>query len=90
MAYFVVGLLNLLLFTIAGRRDPSLLRPAARAIPTATIGPLAILAAASVDSPWRATLWVVALAVMYANALIGHGKGWHVSPAHFAERYDSS
>ena len=24
---------------------------------------------------------------MYASALIGHGKGWHVSPAHFAERY---
>ena len=87
VAYFVVGLLNLVLFTIAGRRDPSLLRPAARVLPTATIGPLAILGAASVEGPWRATLWVVALVVMYANALIGHGKGWHVSPAHFAERY---
>jgi low temperature requirement protein LtrA len=87
VAYFVVGLLNLVLFTIAGRRDPSLLRPAARVLPTATIGPLAILGAASVEGPWRASLWVVALVVMYANALIGHGKGWHVSPAHFAERY---
>ena len=87
VAYFVVGLLNLVLFTIAGRRVPSLLRPAARAIPTATIGPLAILAAASVEGSWRAALWVVAIAVMYASALIGHGKGWHVSPAHFAERY---
>ncbi len=87
VAYFVVGLLNLVLFPIAGRRVPSLLRPAARALPTVTIGPLAILAAASVEGPWRATLWVVALAVMYASALIGHGKGWHVSPAHFAERY---
>jgi low temperature requirement protein LtrA len=87
VAYFVVGLLNLVLFTIAGRRDPSLLRPAARVLPTATIGPLAILGAASVEGPWRASLWVVALVVMYANALIGHGRGWHVSPAHLAERY---
>ena len=87
VAYIVVGLLNLVLFTIAGRRDPSLLRPAARVIPTATIGPLAILGAASVEGPWRATLWGVAIAVMYANALIGRGRGWHVSPAHLAERY---
>jgi len=29
----------------------------------------------------------VALAAIYGSALIGHGQGWHISPAHFTERY---
>jgi low temperature requirement protein LtrA len=30
---------------------------------------------------------VIALAILYAGALIGRGQGWRISPAHFAERY---
>jgi len=31
--------------------------------------------------------WIAALAVIYGAALIGRGQRWHISPAHFTERY---
>jgi low temperature requirement protein LtrA len=55
--------------------------------PMATIGAVVILVAGFVDGGAQTALWVVGLAVLYGGALIGRGKGWSVSPAHFAERY---
>ena len=40
-----------------------------------------------VDGRVQTVLWVVALAVDYGGALIGRGRGWRISPAHFAERH---
>ena len=37
--------------------------------------------------PAQIVIWAVALAVDYASALVGRGRGWHVSPAHFVERH---
>jgi low temperature requirement protein LtrA len=87
VAYLLVRMLNLVLDAIAGKRDPDLLRALMRFAPTATIGPVIILVAGFVDGGARVALWVVALAVLYSGALIGRGAGWHVSPAHFAERH---
>jgi low temperature requirement protein LtrA len=87
VAYLLVRLLHLLLYTIAGRRDPDLLGAVLRFAPSATVAPAIILAAGFVDGPPRTALWVVALAVDYLGALIGRGAGWRVSPAHFAERH---
>ncbi|MGH3079804.1 MAG: low temperature requirement protein A [Gaiellaceae bacterium] len=87
VAYLIVRLLQLLLFAIAGRRDPDLGRVVLRKAPSATLGPVIIVAAGFFDGPAQAALWVVALAVDYLGALIGHGEGLRVSPAHFAERY---
>jgi low temperature requirement protein LtrA len=87
VAYLLVRLLNLVLYGIAGKRDPDLLKAVVRFAPTATIGPVIILAAGSADGGWQVALWVIALAVLYSGALIGRGQGWRVSPAHFAERY---
>jgi low temperature requirement protein LtrA len=87
VAYLIVRLLHLLLYAIAGKRDPDLLGAVLRFTPSATLAPAIILAAGFVDGPAQAALWVVALAVDYLGALIGRGAGWRVSPAHFAERH---
>jgi len=87
VAYLLVRLLNLMLYAIAGRRDPGLLRALLGFAPTATIGTVFILVAGFVDGGAQTALWVVGLAVLYGGALIGRGRGWYVSPAHFAERH---
>ena len=87
VAYLLVRLLNLVLYAIAGRRDRDLFRAILGFAPTATIGSVFILVAGFVDGSVQTALWVVGLAVLYGGALIGRGRGWSVSPAHFAERH---
>jgi low temperature requirement protein LtrA len=87
VAYLVVRLLNVVLYAIAGKRDPDFLWALVRFAPTATIGPVIMLAGAIVGGRAQVALWVIALAILYAGALIGRGQGWRISPAHFAERY---
>jgi low temperature requirement protein LtrA len=87
VAYLIVRLLHVLLYALAGKRDPDLLRAVLRFAPSATLGPVIILLAAFFDGGEQAALWVIALAIDYLGALIGRGQGWGVSPAHFAERH---
>jgi len=87
VAYLLVRLNNVALYAVAAKRDPDLLQALVRLAPTATIGPVIILAAGFVDGGWQVALWVIALTVIYGGALIGRGRGWHISPTHFAERY---
>jgi low temperature requirement protein LtrA len=87
VAFLLVRLINVVLYSIAAKRDPDLLRALRRFTPTATIGPLIIFAAGFVGGGLRGWLWVVALAVIFSGAVIGGGQGWRISPAHFAERY---
>jgi low temperature requirement protein LtrA len=87
IAYLVVRVLHLVLYAIAGRGDPDLLRAVLRITPTATIGPALILMAGFLDGPVQLGLWGGALAIDYLGALIGHMRGWRVSPAHFVERH---
>ena len=87
VAYLLVRLLNLLLDAIAGKRDPEFLHALARFGPPAAIAPALILAAGFLHGGWQIALWVIAIVVLYAGALIGRGRGLRISPAHFAERY---
>jgi low temperature requirement protein LtrA len=87
VAYVLLRLLNLALYVIAGKRDPDFLRTVARFAPTASIGPLIVLAAGFVDGGARVALWVIAIAALYSGPLIDRGRGWRISPAHFSERY---
>ena len=88
VAYLFVLLLNLVLDAIAARRDPDLRRALLRFAPMATIGALcSSWWPVSSTAPRRRALWVVGLAVLYGGALIGRGRGWRISPGHFAERY---
>ncbi len=86
-AYLLVRLINLALDVIAGRRTPDLLRTVARFAPTALIAPLIILVAGFTDGGVQVALWILALVILYSGALITRGVGWHISPAHYAERY---
>lgn len=87
VAYLLIRLVNLALYAIAGKRDPEFLRALVRFAPTATIGPVLILVAGFLDGGAQTALWVIAIAALYTGPLIDRGRGWRISPAHFAERY---
>jgi low temperature requirement protein LtrA len=87
LAYFVVRVLHLVLYAIAGRDDRDLLRAIVMITPTATVGPGLLILAGFLDGSDRVGLWAAALAVDYLGVLIGRGRGWRVSPAHFVERH---
>jgi low temperature requirement protein LtrA len=87
VAYLIVRLVHLRLYAIAGREDPGLLGAVLHFAPPALVAAGLLVAAGFLDGRVQAALWVVALAVDYLGALIGRGRGWRVSPAHFAERH---
>jgi low temperature requirement protein LtrA len=53
VAYIVVRVINLLLYTFSARGDRDLLRALKRFALTEMIGPLLIIAAGLVEDPWR-------------------------------------
>jgi low temperature requirement protein LtrA len=87
VAYLLVRLLHLLLYAVAGKRDPDLLAAVLRFAPSALLSPAVILLAAAFDGRAQGALWILALSVDYLGALRGRGQGWRVHPAHFAERH---
>ena len=87
IAYFIVRALHLVLYAIAGRDDPELFAAVLRFAPGAVIGPTLLLVASFFDGPVEIGLWVAALTIDYLSALIGRGRGWRLSPAHFVERH---
>ncbi len=87
VGYLVVRLINLALYGIGGRGRPDLARALRRFAMRELGAPVLILAAAFVGPPWREVLWVVALAVVYSDVVVGRGRPATISPAHFAERY---
>jgi low temperature requirement protein LtrA len=87
IAYLVVRLLHLGLYTIAGWGDRDLLRAVLRIAPTAILGPALLVAAGFVEGATQLTLWVAALAIDYLGVLVGGMRGWRVSPEHFVERH---
>ena len=87
VAYLVVRLLHLVLYAQAGRGDPDLLGAVLRFVPSATIAPLMLIGAGFLDGSAQAAMWIAALTLDYLGPLLGRGRGWRVSPAHFAERH---
>ena len=86
-AYFIVRLLHVVLYAIAGRDDPELEAAVLRFAPGAILGPTLLLIASFFDGPAEIGLWVSALVIDYGSALLGRGRGWRISPAHFVERH---
>ena len=87
VAYFIVRALHLVLYAIAGKGDRELLRAVLRIAPPAVLAPALIILAGFLDGAPQIAVWGVALAVDYLAVLIGHTRGWRVSPAHFVERH---
>jgi low temperature requirement protein LtrA len=87
VAYFIVRALHLVLYAIAGRGDRDLLRAIVRIVPTAILGPALLVIAGFFDGTTQLALWGAALAIDYLGVLVGHMRGWRVSPEHFVERH---
>jgi low temperature requirement protein LtrA len=87
VAYLVVRALQLALYPFAGRFDRDLIRAVRRIVPSATLGPTLLIIAGFVHGSAQLALWGAALSVTYLGALLGHMRGWRVSPAHFVERF---
>jgi len=87
VAYFVVRALHLVLYAIAGRGDRDLLRAVVRIVPTAILGPALLVIAGFFDGTAQLALWGATLVIDYLGVLVGHMRGWRVSPEHFVERH---
>jgi low temperature requirement protein LtrA len=87
VAYFIVRALHLALYSIASRDDPELHRAVLRFVPGAVLGPSLLVIASFFDGPPELALWIAALTIDYLSAMVGRGRGWRLSPAHFVERH---
>ena len=87
VAYLVVRLLHLVLYGIAGRGDRDLLGAVLRIVPAAILAPTLLVVAGFFDGTTQLALWGAALAIDYLAVLLGHMRGWRVSPDHFVERF---
>jgi low temperature requirement protein LtrA len=87
VAYFFVRTLHLVLYAIAGRGDRDLFRAVVRLVPAATLGPALLVVAGFLNGLGQLAFWGAALAIDYLGVLVGHMRGWRVSPEHFVERF---
>jgi low temperature requirement protein LtrA len=87
-AYLVVSILHVVLSTIVSRDDPDRRSALVRFAPTSLLAALLLLVAGVLEGDAQLTTWIAALAIGYLGPTVfGMGRGWHVAPAHFAERY---
>jgi low temperature requirement protein LtrA len=87
VAFLVVNVMYLALYSLGARRDRELLAAILRTAPMALGGAALIVAAGFVHGSLRPTLWLAALAVGLFGPLLGGMSGWRVQPAHFVERH---
>src|SRR3954468_588003 len=87
MAYVVVRGLHLVVFALAGRGDRELLRAVLRLVPSVVASGALLLAASPLDGAAKLACWGAAAAIAYVAPLIGHMRGWRLSPDHFVERF---
>src|SRR5919197_466050 len=87
VAYLVVRALHLVLFAIAGRGDRDLSATVVRTLPGSTVAPVLLVVASFLNGSAQLALWGAAVAVLYLTPLLGHMRGFRVSPAHFVERF---
>jgi low temperature requirement protein LtrA len=87
VAYLVVRAVHLVLFAKAGRGDRDLFGAAMRTLPASILAPVMLVVAGFAHGSARLALWAAALAILYGSPLIGHMRGFRVSPDHFVERF---
>ena len=85
-AYFVVRALHIALFA-AGTNDVDVKMAARSLAATALIAPAILLVSCLLDGAAQIALWVAALGLDYISGGLRGIAGWHLSPAHFAERH---
>jgi low temperature requirement protein LtrA len=86
VAYFVVHLLQVLLYMLATGREPER-RAVLRLAPGFLGSPALLIVAGFLDGYAQGALWAVALAVGYGFAYVRGVSGFRIHPGHLAERH---
>jgi low temperature requirement protein LtrA len=87
LAYFVVRLLQVALYSLATGDMPETRRAILRLAPGFVGGPALLIMAGFLDGYAQGVLWAVALAVDYGVAYVRAGSGFRVHAGHFVERH---
>ncbi len=87
IAYLIVRALHLVLYAIAGRGDRELLRAVLRIVPSVFLSATLLILASPLHGAAKLWCWGAAAAVDYLGPLVGHMRGWRLSPRHFVERF---
>jgi low temperature requirement protein LtrA len=83
----IVRALHLVVFALAGRGDRELFRAVLRLAPSVVVSGVLLLAAGSLRGTAKYACWGAAALISYMGPLIGHMRGWRLSPDHFVERF---
>ena len=86
-AYAFVRVAHLALYAIGGWGDRDLLAAVGRLGVGTVVGVTLLFVASALDGPLQAGLWALALVLDLLGAYVGGGRGWRLSPGHFAERH---
>lgn len=86
-AYALVRAAHLALYTVVGWGDRDLLGAIGRLGMGAAVGVGLLFVASALDGIVQVVVWALALAIDFAGAWIGGGRGWRLSAGHFAERH---
>ena len=87
LAYFVVRLLQVLLYALATGGTPETRRAILRLSTGFLLAPALLIVAGYLDGLAQGALWAVALAIDYGVALIAGVSGFRVHAGHFVERH---
>lgn len=85
-AYFLVHLLQVILYALASGREPER-RAVFRLAPGFLGSPALLIVAGFLDGYAQGTLWATALAVEYGLAFVRGVSGFRIHPGHIAERH---
>ena len=86
-AYFVVRILQVLLYALATGGMPETRRAILRLSPGFLLAPALLIVAGFLDGFAQGALWVIALAIDYGAAFVGGVSGFRVHAGHFVERH---
>ncbi len=86
-AYGVVRAVHIAVFAIASTDDPRLRRSVISLGCGAAVGVALVALAALLDGPAQGVVWLIALSIDMAVPFLTGSDGWHIQPAHFAERH---
>ena len=86
VAYFVVHLLQVLLYALATGREPER-RAVFRLAPGFLGAPALLVVAGFLDGFAQGALWAVALGIGYGVAYVRGASGFRIHPGHLAERH---
>ena len=87
IAYFMVQLLQVLLYALATTSEPDQRQAILRLAPDFVGAPVLLIVAGFLDGYAQGALWAVALAAGYGVAFVRGVSGFRVHAGHFAERH---